>query len=386
MQAEVYQLVLPPVANNWKWVSDTPHLLTLIACKWSTLTVWGVISPNAAELPPQSQTLAKYQAHAMLHLTLDNLQTELTVQLVTMGHTYRYTLKLNPPQFNLPQVNENLSFYHIQALANSLVDWMADMLEIDMPLAAAQYTVVPEAEVLNVITHLNQHSHATTYASPVHSGHNFVFNPLWLQHYPDCHALYRALAAKALQGRMYGEAVQYYQQAIQTTPKVFAIQRAKDACYAGLTAQLAGQAMLAQRWLACAVDWSPELTMPHLHLGITLEGMEKLEEAVAPLEVFHASLPLDLRPIYSLIRVYSQLEQWPKVIALYKKLDAITPLDEWLKCDMAYAYLQANDCDRGFELFRELSQSSAPDHPVVEMARLALGEDIDSIHTLNTIL
>jgi tetratricopeptide (TPR) repeat protein len=370
MQASTYQLLLPPVQNNWMWTDDAVLLTTLVAYKWQYLSAWGVNTQVAVSLGAEAATvLHEHNAHGLLLLHLSNDQTELRLTLTRPAHlpqTVAFGLSVPDQCLALP-------LGVLQALANSAVDWLASRLDTPLCHSAAQLPVVPSLAMLQWLAQWQQ---APLPSAVVPTG---VTDPLltqledWLTQHPDLHLLYRLKASWLSQKRQFAESIRYYQTAITHTPDTLFWLRAKDATQAGLSAMFAGQQHIAQRWLEAAVTWAPSLPSPHLHLGLTYELLDNTEAAIQHLQVYQQLKPDDARTLYSLVRLFSQQEQWANAVQAYTELMVLVPPDSWMRCDLGIAHLHLGQLDQARHWFEQVLDTEPAGHPAVDMAQLMLG-------------
>jgi tetratricopeptide (TPR) repeat protein len=361
MQASTYQLLLPPVYNNWMWTDDAALLVTLIAYKWHYLSAWQVLTRIAVPQGTDPQALlGKEQAHGLLTLHLGNDQSELHIRLALPHDVHTTSISLSVPNQCL-----SIPLPMLEAFANEIIDWLAARLDIPLSQPAALLPVVESLDMLSWLTRMSN----THPPQPADSAHNEQLDA-WLQRYPNSHLLQRLKAERAYAARRFADAASLFQSAIKHTPTHLFWIRAKDATQAGLSAMFAGQHHIAQRWLETAITWAPSLPSPHLHLGLVFELLEQDTLAIQHLCVYQQLKDDDPRVYYSLIRLLSKQGLWSDVVTRYQQLMRLVKADSWLYCDLGSAYLQMGMLTEARHWFEKVLDTSPANHPATEIARL----------------
>lgn len=146
-------------------------------------------------------------------------------------------------------------------------------------------------------------------------------------------------------GKLY-KRLHKWQRSIQAYEHAFGVVRA-PAPLRGHYANEAGIGHALMRQLEQAIPlWEhaiavyPAMLNPYLNLAHALEDMDRLEDALLYAIKGQAIASRDVRPCYSLARLYSKMAHWPLALEQYLRLLKLEGEDPWCHSNIATCFLQ----------------------------------------------
>lgn len=194
---------------------------------------------------------------------------------------------------------------------------------------------------------------------------------------PTLEAAYYHLGSLYKAAGDYRQSVAHYRKALDLSAGRSRV-RALYATEAGVCCALLGEYDPAIQWWQRAIAIEPQYLAPYLNLAHHYEETDDLPRAEAYGLQALQQAPQDVRPSYSLARIYCKRADWPSAIAQYERQMACDGEDGWRHSDIATCYLQLG---RMPEAMEHLQRAAALDpHGEAGMIAGLILSELSALH------